>query len=56
MISGDNYEIRSKDILHKLNWKPLNHRRLEQLLVLVYKILKQETMIDQFQISQKSKV
>ena len=42
--------------MHKLNWKPFNYGRLEQLPVLVYKILKQETMIDQFQISQKSKV
>ena len=28
IITGDNWEIRSKDVLNKLNWLPLNQRRL----------------------------
>jgi hypothetical protein len=30
VISGDSYEVRSLDILSKLNWKTLEERRNEQ--------------------------
>ena len=32
IITGDNWEIRSKDVLNKLNWLPLNQRRLTDRL------------------------
>ena len=37
VIPGDNWEIRSKDILIKLNWKNLNERRLFETLIFMRK-------------------
>ena len=39
VITGDTYEIRSTDILKKLNWKTLEERRKEQKLAYVAKAL-----------------
>ena len=53
-ITGDNWEIRSKDVLNKLNWLPLNQRRLTDTLLFMRKIFKDEVPIsisDQFQLS-----
>ena len=36
IITGDNWEIRSKDVLDKLNWLPLNQRRLTDSYVIVH--------------------
>ena len=52
--TGDNWEIRSKDVLNKLNWLPLNQLRLTDTLLFMRKILKDEVPIsisDQFQLS-----
>jgi hypothetical protein len=38
VITGDTYEIRSTDILKKLNWKTLEERRKEQKLAYVAKV------------------
>ena len=54
IITGDNWEIRSKDALNKLNWLPLNQRRLTDTLLFMRKIFKDEVPIsisDQFQLS-----
>ena len=57
LITGDtrdNWEIRSKDVLNKLNWLPLNQLRLTDTLLFMRKILKDEVPIsisDQFQLS-----
>ena len=54
IITGDNWEIRSKDVLNKLNWLPLNQRRLTDTLLFIRKIFKDEVPIsisDQFQLS-----
>ena len=42
VITGDNWEIRSKDVLNKLNWKNLKERRLFETLMFMRKILKNE--------------
>ena len=50
----DNWEIRSKDVLKKLNWLTLNQLRLTDTLLFMRKILKDEVPIsisDQFQLS-----
>jgi hypothetical protein len=39
VITGDPYEIRSIDILKKLEWKTLSERRKEQQLKYVSKLL-----------------
>ena len=39
MVTGDNYEIRSSDVLDKLNWQPLTRRRNKQIITLVQKLL-----------------
>ena len=39
VITGDSYEIRSIDILKKLDWKTLGERRKEQQLKYVSKAL-----------------
>ena len=56
VITGDNWEIRSKDVLSKLNWQPLNQIRLVKTLLFMRKILKNEvptctSISDQFHIS-----
>ena len=54
IITEDNWEIRSKDVLKKLNWLPLNQLRLTDTLLFMHKILKDEVPIsisDQFQLS-----
>ena len=54
IITGDNWEIRSKDVLNKLNWLPLNQRRLTDTLLFMRKIFKDEVPIsisNQFQLS-----
>ena len=54
IITGNNWEIRSKDVLNKLNWLPLNQRRLTDTLLFMRKIFKDEVPIsisDQFQLS-----
>ena len=54
VITGDNWQIRSKDVLNKLNWKNLNERRLFETLMLMRKILKNEVpalISELFQIS-----
>jgi hypothetical protein len=53
VITGDNWEIRSKVVLNKLNWQPLNQIRLVKTLLLMRKILKYEvptSISDQFHI------
>ena len=42
VITGDNWEIRSKDVLNKFNWKNLKERRLFETLMFMRKILKNE--------------
>ena len=39
MVTGDNNEIRSSDVLDKLNWQPLTRRRNKQIITLVQKLL-----------------
>ena len=54
VITGDKWEIRSKDVLSKLNWQPLNQIRLVKTLLFMRKILKNEvptSISDQFHIS-----
>ena len=54
IITGDNWEIRSKDVLKKLNWLPLNQLPLTDTLLFMRKILKDEVPVsisDQFQLS-----
>ena len=34
VVTGDNYEIRSSDVLDKLNWQPLTQRRNKQIITL----------------------
>ena len=54
IITGDNWEICSKDVLKKLNWLPLNQLRLTDTLLFMRKILKDEVPVsisDQFQLS-----
>lgn len=54
VITGDNWETSSKDVLNKLNWQPLDHLRLIDTLLFVRKILKNEAPIsisEQFHIS-----
>ena len=49
IITGDiNWEIRSKDVLNKLNWLPLNQRRLTDTLLFMRKIVP-ISISDQFQ-------
>lgn len=57
VITGDSWEIRSKDILSKLHWQPLNRLRLERMLLLMRKILRNEApkaITDHFQLSVNS--
>ena len=42
VITGDSYEVRSKDILHKLGWKNLSERRKSQITPYVTKALRKE--------------
>ena len=54
VITGDSYEIRSIDILKKLNWKMLRERRKEQQLKYESKALRcqcPENNSDMFQLS-----
>ena len=39
IITRDSYDVRSKDILQKLNWSDLQQRRNMQMSILMYKIL-----------------
>ena len=43
VITSSNYEIRSSDILKRLNWENLETRRSKQLAVLMYKIMNGST-------------
>ena len=54
IITGDNWEIRSKDVLNKLNWLPFNQQRLTDTLLFMRKMFKDEVPIsisNQFQLS-----
>ncbi len=54
VITGENWETRSKDVLSKLNWQPLKQLRLVNTLLFMRKILKNEvptSITDQFHIS-----
>ncbi len=54
VISGDSYEVRSLDILNKLNWITLEERRNEQQLKYVSKALTcqcPENISDMFRMS-----
>ena len=54
VITGDTYEIRSTDILNKLDWKTLSERRKEQQLKYLSKALTcqcPETITDMFKLS-----
>ena len=54
VITGDNWEVKSRNVLNKLNWQPLNEIRLFETLLFMRRILKDEvpaTVSDQFQIS-----
>ena len=58
VITGDTYEIRSTDILKKLNWKTLEERRKEQKLAYVAKALSNqcpENVSTMFKISNSDK-
>jgi hypothetical protein len=58
VITGDTYEIRSTDILKKLNWKTLEERRKEQKLAYVAKSLSNqcpENVSTMFKISNSDK-
>ena len=58
VITGDTYEIRSTDILKKLNWKTLEERRKEQKLAYVAKALSNqcpENVSTMFKISNSHK-
>ena len=37
-ITGNNYDISSKDLLHQLNWKMLEKRRGNKKALLMYKV------------------
>ena len=39
IITGDRYDVRSKDILSKLGWKSLDERRMNQMQSYVSKAL-----------------
>ena len=39
IITRDSYDVRSKDILQKLNWSDLQRRRKIQKSILMYKVL-----------------
>jgi hypothetical protein len=58
VITGDTYEIRSTNILKKLNWKTLEERRKEQKLAYVTKALSNqcsENVSTMFKISNSDK-
>jgi hypothetical protein len=58
VITGDTYEIRSTDILKKLNWKTLEERSKEQKLAYVAKALSNqchENVSTMFKISNSDK-
>ena len=58
VITGDTYEIRSFDILKKLNWKTLGERRKEQKIVYVPKALTSkcpENITNMFKISKSDR-
>jgi hypothetical protein len=58
VITGDTYEIRSTDILNKLDWKTLSERRKEQQLKYVSKALTcqcPETISDMFKLSDSNR-
>ena len=38
IITGATYNIRSKEVLEKLEWLPLKQRRIEQKAIMMYKI------------------
>ena len=39
IITGATYNIRSKEVLEKLEWLPLKQRRIEQKAIMMYKIV-----------------
>ena len=43
MITGANYDIRSTDVLDALGWQTLDVKRLENKLIMMYKILNNHT-------------
>ena len=43
MITGASYEIRSTDVLDALGWQTLDVKRLENKLIMMYKILNNHT-------------
>ena len=38
IVTGATYNIRSKEVLEKLEWLPLKQRRIEQKAIMMYKI------------------
>ena len=44
MISGLSYDVRSADVLDALGWQTLDVKRLENKLILMYKILNNHTV------------
>jgi hypothetical protein len=58
VVTGDTYEIRSTDILKKLNWKTLEERRKQQKIAYVAKALSNqcpENVSTMFKISNSDK-
>ena len=43
MITGASYDIRSTDVLDALGWQTLDVKRLENKLIMMYKILNNHT-------------
>ncbi len=38
ILTGNNYDVPSKDLLHQLNWKMLEERRGNKKTLLIYKV------------------
>ncbi len=51
ILTGNNYDIPSKDVLHQLNWKMLEKRRENKKALLMYKV-KNGVALSQLAISQ----
>ena len=43
MITGDSYAVRSTDVLDALGWQTLDVKRLENKLIMIYKVLNDHT-------------
>ena len=46
MITGATYEVRSTGVLDALGWQTLDAKRLENKLIMMYKILNNHTALN----------